>query len=117
MQRAGCCARREKPHEPSKTSGGMMNRRVLLTILSVLSLSFQQLARAPEIDSIRKEEMRPDLFFLAGDDMQGRLTNTPSNRLAGEFIKSRFERMGLKPAGSRGSFFQPYNLMSSTLGD
>jgi hypothetical protein len=95
----------------------MMNRRVLLTILSVLSLSFQESDRAPEIDSIRKEEMRPDLFFLAGDDMQGRLTNTPSNSLAGEFIKSRFERMGLKPAGSQGSFFQPYNLMSSTLGD
>jgi hypothetical protein len=97
--------------------GGMINRPVLLTILSVLSLSFQHSDRAPEIDSIRKEEMRPDLFFLAGDDMQGRLTNTPSNSLAGEFIKSRFERMGLKPAGSHGSFFQRYNLMSSTLGD
>ena len=95
----------------------MINRPVLLTILSVLSLSFQHSDRAPEIDSIRKEEMRPDLFFLAGDDMQGRLTNTPSNSLAGEFIKSRFERMGLKPAGSHGSFFQRYNLMSSTLGD
>ncbi len=95
----------------------MINRPVLLTILSVLSLSFQHSDRAPEIDSIRKEEMRPDLFFLAGDDMQGRLTNTPSNSLAGEFIKSRFERMGLKPAGSQGSFFQRYNLMSSTLGD
>jgi hypothetical protein len=100
-----------------KDAGDMMNRRVLLTILSVLALSFQDFDKAPEIDSIRKEEMRADLFFLAGDDMQGRLTNTPSNRLAGEFIKSRFGRMGLKPAGSQGSFFQPYNLMSSSLGD
>jgi hypothetical protein len=47
----------------------MINRPVLLTILSVLSLSFQHSDRAPEIDSIRKEEMRPDLFFLAGDDI------------------------------------------------
>jgi hypothetical protein len=95
----------------------MMNRRVLPIIFSLLSLSFQPFDKAPEIDSIRKEEMKADLFFLAGDDMQGRLTNTPSNSLAGEFIKSRFERMGLKPAGLQGSFFQPYNLISSTLGD
>jgi Peptidase family M28 len=95
----------------------MMNRRVLPITFSLLSLSFQPFDKAPEIDSIRKEEMKADLFFLAGDDMQGRLTNTPSNSLAGEFIKSRFERMGLKPAGLQGSFFQPYNLISSTLGD
>jgi Peptidase family M28 len=98
-------------------TGGMMNRRVSLISLSALALLFQPFDKAPEIDSIRKEEMRADLFFLAGDDLQGRLTNTPTNSLAGEFIKSRFERMGLKPAGSQGSFFQPYNLLSSTLGD
>ena len=95
----------------------MMNRRVWFIVLSVLSLSFQGFDKAPEIDSITKEEMKADLFFLAGDDLQGRLTNTPANRLAGAYIKSRFERMGLKPADSDGSFFQPYNLMTSTLGD
>jgi hypothetical protein len=94
-----------------------MHRHIWLMSLSVLALSFQDFDQAPGIDSIRKEEMRADLFYLAGDDMQGRLTNTRGNSLAAEFIKSRFERMGLKPAGNEGSFFQPYNLMSSTLGD
>ena len=72
---------------------------------------------APENESIRRSDLRADLFFLASDAMRGRLTETPENRLAAEFIKSRFERMGLKPAGPGGSFYQPYNLARATLGD
>src|SRR6185295_9674563 len=56
-------------------------------------------------------------FFLAGDSLRGRLTDTEENRAAADFIKSRFERMGLKPAGPNGSYFQPYNLMTATLGE
>lgn len=71
--------------------------------------------RAPGNDTIRKEDLRADLFFLAGDEMRGRLTDTAENRLAAEWIKSRFERMGLKPAAGN-SYFQGYNLMTATLG-
>src|SRR4029077_1401732 len=58
-----------------------------------------------------------DLFFLAGDSLRGRLTDTEENRAAADFIRSRFERMGLKGAGPNGSFFQTYNLMTATSGD
>ncbi|GBD32182.1 Aminopeptidase YwaD [bacterium HR33] len=72
---------------------------------------------APEIASIRKEDLRADLFFLAGDQMGGRLTGTLENRIAAEFIKGRFERLGLVPAGSGRSYYQPFNLMTATLGE
>ena len=65
---------------------------------------------APCNDSIRQQDMRADLFFLAGDAFQGRLTDTPENKLAAEFIASRFERLGLKRMGSDGSYFQPFLL-------
>ncbi len=71
--------------------------------------------KAPFNDSINKDALKADLFFLAGDGFRGRLTDTPENSLATEYIKSRFERMGLKPANN-GSFFQPYNLVTATLG-
>jgi hypothetical protein len=74
-------------------------------------------SRAPQNESIRQEDLRADLFFLAGDSMRGRLTDTEENRAAGDFLRSRFERMGLKPAGPGSSFFQPYNLMVATLGE
>ena len=73
--------------------------------------------RAPQNDSIRQDDLRADLFFLAGDSLRGRLTDTEENRAAADFIRSRFERMGLKRAAPNGSYFQTYNLMTATLGD
>src|SRR5437764_14776560 len=72
---------------------------------------------APQNDSIRQDDLRADLFFLAGDSLRGRLTDTEENRAAADFIRSRFERLELKPAGPNNSYFQPYNLMTATLAD
>src|SRR5438128_11252275 len=71
---------------------------------------------APQNDSIRQDDLRADLFFVAGDSLRGRLTDTEENRAAADFIRSRFERMGLKPAAPGNSYFQNYNLMTATLG-
>ncbi|HJO38983.1 MAG: M28 family peptidase [Vicinamibacterales bacterium] len=93
-----------------------MKRTVLLlALLSTAALTAQE--RAPENDSIRQSDLRADLFFLASDTMQGRLPDTPENRLAAEFIKSRFERMGLTPAGRDGSYYHEYNLMTASLAE
>ena len=60
--------------------------------------------------------MRADLEFLAGDALRGRLTDTPENAIALEWVKSRFEWLGLKPMGANGSYFLPYNLSIGSLG-
>ena len=88
---------------------------VAACVAAAVSLAAQQ--RAPQNDSIRQDDLRADLFFLAGDSLRGRLTDTEENRAAADFIRSRFERMGLKGAGPNGSFFQTYNLMTATSGD
>ena len=84
-----------------------------LVAVLIASVSAQQ--RAPENDSIRQSNLRADLYFLAGDSMRGRLTNTEENRTAADFIKMRFERIGLEPAGPDHSYFEPYNLVTATL--
>ena len=71
---------------------------------------------APHAEAITASRMRADLMFLAGDGFRGRLTDTPENALALEWIKARFEWLGLAPRGSGGSYFAPYNLITSTLG-
>ena len=95
-----------------------MRLPVSLALLALVSCTSEasETGAAPQNDSILAEDLRADLFFLAGDGMRGRLTNTPGNALAAEFIKSRFQHMGLEPAGPGGSFFQPYDLMTMTLG-
>src|SRR5881409_2733939 len=91
-------------------------RLMLLVALALVAPLRAQVA-APQNDSIRQEDLRADLFFLAGDSMRGRLTDTEENRATADYQRSRFERMGLKGAGPAGSFFQTYNLMTATLGD
>src|SRR5580765_6429392 len=95
-----------------------MTQKVLTGIAAILlvpGLAAQN--RAPQNESIRQQDLRADLFFLAGDAMRGRLTDTEENRATADYLRSRFERMGLKPAGPSNSYFQPYNLMTATLGD
>lgn len=95
-----------------------MNRLVftLAVVLMLMPVPGAAQQTAPEIGSIRQDQLRADLFFLAGDAMRGRLTDTPENRMAAEWIKSRFERLGLKPVGTDGSYFHEYDLSTATLG-
>ena len=96
-----------------------MVRRAAATLALVTAFStspFSQSGRAPHIESIKASEMRPDLFFLSSDAMQGRLTDTRENAIAADWVRSRFERVGLKPGGQGGSFDHRYNLMKASLG-
>lgn len=89
--------------------------RILAGLLLAGALWAQN--RAPEIESIKRDEMKADLFFLASDEMRGRLTNTPEYRLAAEWILSRFRRLGLAPAGEAGEYTQEFELVYGRLGE
>ncbi|MCA1583880.1 MAG: M28 family peptidase [Acidobacteria bacterium] len=96
----------------------MKRQSVLILFVSLLAASpMAQPGGAPQIESIRQQELRADLFFLASDAMQGRLTDTPTNGLAADWMLSRFERLGLKPGGQGGSFEHRYALMTASLGE
>lgn len=73
--------------------------------------------RAPAIESIRRDELKADLYFLASDTMRGRLTGTPEYNQAAEWIASRFARLGLQPVAPDGSYFHRFDLLSSRLGE
>ncbi|HYB96886.1 MAG TPA: M28 family peptidase [Vicinamibacterales bacterium] len=108
----------------------MIHRALALTLATVVTttLAGQEPApigrvsrpgvdgRAPMIESITQADLRADLFFLAGDAMRGRLTDTNENRLAAEYIRARFERAGLRPVAGSNSYFHNYNLMTASLG-
>ncbi|MFN8572095.1 MAG: M28 family peptidase [Gemmatimonadaceae bacterium] len=93
-----------------------MRPRFVLSVLALCSSVLSAQGRAPASELITQQKLRADLMFLAGDGFKGRLTNTPENDLALEWVKSRFEAFGLKPMGPGGSYFQPYNLITAALG-
>jgi Zn-dependent M28 family amino/carboxypeptidase len=83
---------------------------------TVLGAQAASSGRAPFSDVITTPKMRADLEFLAGDALRGRLTDTPENAIALEWVAARFKWLGLEPMGANGSYFLPYNLSLGALG-
>ena len=71
---------------------------------------------APASASIREQDLRADVSFLASELLEGRLTGSAGNRLAAEFVRARFEGLELVPVAG-GSYFQTFRLMRAALGD
>ena len=65
-------------------------------------------AQLPEY-ALSRADMEAQLRFLASDELMGRRTGDPGNRIAARYIAGEFQRLGLKPAGDLGSYFQPIN--------
>jgi Peptidase family M28 len=89
--------------------------RVVLVLLLTVA-TFGQ-SKAPAIETIRKDELKADLFFLASDGMRGRLTGTPEYALAAEWIAARYARLGLQPVAPDGSFYHRFDLVLSRLAE
>jgi hypothetical protein len=87
---------------------------VLCVALGVIGLAQ---GTAPFNDSIRLTDLRAEVSWLAADAFRGRFVGTSENLLAAEFIRSRFERAGLAPGGTDGTYFQSTRLMGSRLAD
>lgn len=94
-----------------------MRTRIAAVAALALAARLGAQSIAPSNDTIRADQLRADLFFLAGDGFRGRLVGTPENALAADWVRSRFERAGLTPGAPNGSFVQPTQLMTATLGE
>ena len=94
-----------------------MRQSLSLILVAVFAAALSAQTAAPFNDSIRLAELKADLYYLAGDGFKGRLVGTPENALAADYVRSRFERAGLKPGAPNGAFVQPTQLMVATLGE
>ena len=87
-----------------------MKRAVLFAILSAMPLLAQNAA-----ETIRLEDLKAHVFFLAADEMQGRNSLSAEGRIAANYIAAYFMKLGLKPIGDRGSYFQNFNMTKAWL--
>src|ERR1044072_9542927 len=76
-----------------------MNRpRVIFMLVIFLAITIPINAQ-----SIREQDIRAELGFLASDAMQGRGSGTIFERIAAEYIGSQFQQFGLEPGGDADS--------------
>jgi hypothetical protein len=61
---------------------------------------------------IRPEAIRADMRFLADDLLEGRGTGARGYAIAAAFVATRFEALGLAPAGENGTYYQSVPLRS-----
>jgi len=67
----------------------------------------------PTTRDITANDLRTRLYGFADDSMQGRRIGEPGNYKGTDYIAREFKRLGLKPAGDNGTYFQdlPYGPM------
>ena len=55
---------------------------------------------------IQPDDLKAELSFLASDDLAGRSMSSIGDRVATDYIAAEFMRLGLKPVGDNGTYFQ-----------
>ncbi|MCE6989508.1 M20/M25/M40 family metallo-hydrolase [Dyadobacter sp. CY323] len=80
-----------------------MQKIVLFILLSITSLG-------ASAQNFQPEFIRKHIGFLASDDLEGRGTASLGEIKAANYIADFFKTTGLKPAGTNGSFFQPFEV-------
>src|SRR5438067_8137365 len=82
----------------------------LLTLLVLAAVNAQR--RLMRVESpISENALRAHIKFLSDDRLEGRGTGARGGELAALYVAQKFEAMGLKGAGAKGSFWQPVSLV------
>ena len=80
-----------------------------------LKLAAVPAAQAAGYERIREADLRADVFFIASDALQGRMSLQPGDDAAVEWIAAEFAKAGLKPAATdakgQPSYFQSVPLI------
>ncbi len=66
------------------------------------------------LDRITPLGIRAHMEYLADDLLEGRGTGTRGYQLAANYVRARFEQMGLLPAGESGTYFQVVHFRRQT---
>ncbi|MBK7859498.1 MAG: M28 family peptidase [Archangiaceae bacterium] len=80
------------------------------TLVFALLVGAPALADAPN-RLITADAIRGHIRFLASDALEGRGPASKGDVLAQQYIAAQFEAAGLKPAGTGGGWFQPFDIV------
>ncbi len=70
-------------------------------------------ATCPEITA---DDVRTRIRFLASDALEGRMSTEPGGLAASQYVADEFQRLGLKPVGDDGGWFQGFEIPLPKLG-
>ena len=97
-------------------------RRLILFALLAVSVAFGQSLKVPKIalpgyKAITASSLSARLHFIASPELEGRETTFRGQKVAARYIASEFQRIGLKPIGDSGSYFQKFEVEATKISD
>lgn len=87
---------------------------VLISCLS-LAAAAQNKGSSGATSLVTQPNLKADIAFLASDDLGGRDAGGPEDHAAADFIASEFMRLGLKPVGDDGTYFQKMRILTGQM--
>lgn len=91
----------------------MLSRSFVCLLLLAVPLCAQtSKAIRTAADLIQPNDLKADIYFLASDDLAGRNSGSVQDHIATDYIASEFLRLGLKPMGDNGTFFQNMEILT-----
>ena len=63
------------------------------------------------VQHLRAADLKADLYFLASDALQGRMSLQPGDEAATQWVAAEFAKAGLKPAAGSSSYLQAVPLI------
>jgi hypothetical protein len=83
------------------------------TLLLALAASGAAQLDRQAADLIQARDLQADIAFFASDDLRGRSAGSAEDHIATDFIATEFMRLGLKPAGDGGTYFQNMEIVTA----
>ena len=74
--------------------------------------AFAESAHKRAAPGYRADDIGRHVKYLCRDELEGRFTGSRGERLATAYVAAYMERLGLKPAGDDGGWFQPFEFTS-----
>ena len=97
-------------------------RRLCAILLIPVAVSLAQNPKIPEealvgYKVISANDLHARLSFIASPELEGRETTFRGQKVAARYIASEFQRIGLKPIGDSGSYFQHFKVETPKISD
>jgi len=94
-----------------------MKLKQLLLLISFISTSVFAQSTAPQLIKIQQQDLKSQLYELAGDDFRGRRGGELGEMRASVWVAQKAMEAGLQPAGEDGTYFQFFNLKRGRTSD
>lgn len=87
-----------------------MKRKIILLFILGIQTVFSQEYKKPLISAIKTEDLKKDLYQMAGDHFNGREAGTLDELKVSVWLAAKAKEAGMTPAGDDGTFFQFFDL-------